>query len=202
MTTNKKEINKTTSPTISYSGEVTVKVLNGNRVIKHRTIHNNGTPRLFQTLCKALIGEASNLDTPSRLVLYEIHSNSGYNPEDFSTGDLKVILSSGNATLATLPSVWVSPPILKEVNGSYSAIFQFKIPYTVINTGNIHVMALLPNNATNQEDNYTNSILAYYLLQSNATTWDPIEIDSTALNNCLLVEWAMSFDNKNLEEAD
>lgn len=175
---------ETTNNAIEYSGKITVSTLDGDRVISKQTYHNNGTNKLFSFLSNCLSGDfnTAKATRPCRLLLLktdaaEIDKISDSKPTDSDYSDY------WDAEYYAAPPVYYSKTPVA-IGGTVT--YNFRVPFLILENGvNIKKMALVPETSNGVED-----ISAYYVLN------DSIQVPTSGGNFTILVDWELSFANK------
>lgn len=176
---------------IGYQGRVSVKVMNGKKVIASRTSHNTGCAKLWDFICKCISGSFIRDDRPCRLALFNRVDNDDM-PDDPKFTDSSLISS-------IIPVQMVSPPQEtvdengQPINGK-QVVFSFSIPSTYIFGTEIYKLALCPQTIANFTSK--DELDAYYLFKNNDGNWDPFSLEGFSGNYSLVVEWIMVFTNK------
>lgn len=175
---------ETTNNAIEYSGQITVSTLDGDRVVSKQTYYNNGTNKLFSFLSNCLSGDfnTARATRPCRLLLLktdenELSSITDSKPTDNNYKDFWDV------------NYYAAPPVYYSkapttVGGKIT--YNFRVPFLILENGvNIKKMALVPETSNN-----VNDISAYYVLN------DSIQVPTSGGNFTILVDWELSFANK------
>ena len=173
---------ETTNNAIEYSGQITVSALDGDRVISKQTYYNNGTNKLFSFLSNCLSGDfnTARASRPCRLLLLKTdntENTTNSKPTDTNYSDF------WDVNYYAAPPVYYSktPAV---VGGKIT--YNFRVPFLILENGvNIKKMALVPEASNNVDD-----ISAYYILD------DSIQVPTNGGNFTILVDWELSFANK------
>lgn len=180
-----------------YQGQVRTRVVDKtNRVLASYASHNGGTTKFFTGLAALLAGESTDVRAirPKFIALYQL-ANDTTQP-DATFGELVAPEVLRNVTsLIPLSSASVS-------DGSLSADLQLQIPFVNITGNSIHMFALFPESIADSNDptmdvagTQLENAIAYYKLV-NEGNWSPINIDSTAIQNSLIIDWSLAFSDK------
>lgn len=199
-----------TNNTLSYSGEVTLKVCDGARVLSTKKFHNAGTKYLARFLCLCLSGNYNSADN-IRPFKIKIYYNKNKDAETAQNNLENSIPCMGSfMSMDKLPFV----NDIVDNTGSkiigYSTTLHFLIPYTYIQADYVNAipnqLCLYGMNRKTSADNkkYCASVL---LTEINSATgkkeWAPIEVPATSRNNYnLIIEWTMKFELEKAAEND
>ena len=176
-----------TSTGIGYEGNVTISILNGNKLVSKKQCHNAGTVYLFKFLCDSLANSANQLERPTMVRLFSVGG-----PDD-TPDDPKWT----NDTVASSAVVYDVPPISardQSDNKKYVVSYHFRIPYSYITNAEIAKIALYaPYNMS-----ILNNMSAYFVLR-NGDAYDPIIMPVGAYSNySVIIEWDLAITNQNL----
>ena len=183
------------SPTISYNGEVSLKLYNKNKLIKSITNHNNGTDKLFSFIQSCLRGSfvEAKSSRPSKLILLrqgEI-TGDGLVDDNHSTPDGETGIAFWNSTHTISPAILYNkvPSIGKEMeDGSiyHFLNYSFRVPFSLIaSSAVISKLALVPEIFMGNPE----EICAYFRLS------EPIDLSEYDSNYTLIVDWKLKFRN-------
>ena len=159
---------------IKYSGEVTIQIVHGDKVVKTIRQHNSGTFRLFQYLAKCLVGVYEPLYAPKYLRLFH-----GDDANDLS-----------NATLLT-DAVVISSTSFDTTSENGKAQLTFTVPGNIFRVQNStpNILALYSQNdvsTLDANDKYT-LVLATTSVSGLGGAFD----DDTNL----IIVWEMTIGN-------
>ena len=168
-----------------YKGIVKAKVVDAQgRTLHCHQSHNGGTTKFFTDIAQVLAGVGNSATIqPYYFALYGLSSDN-------------VPTSTSWETLCSDSSLAAVSPLLPADSISYigagtpTTRLQIKIPFTYITAQHVYIFALFPKSVTGTAD--PSDALAYYKLES-AGTWGAFEIDQTARQNSLAIEWDLTF---------
>lgn len=192
---------KQQTSSIGYTGNITVSVQAGNKIISKKTYHNNGSKALFKFLATCIRGDYATADSmrPFSIKLFKVVE--GQNPQDirdYLDGEGWKKEGSFKSDKIQLASNEISYNKTATINNDeVSATLHFRIPYAYIFENKIYMACVYGKNS-HDDINWS----AYYLL-TNAETkgetgqeiWTPLTISQTKNYN-LLIDWTMSISNK------
>ncbi len=165
-----KKLNKT-SASVGYAGNIEIKIIRGEKVVKTIKAKNEGKQPLFNFLAGCLIGNYDAKGTPKYIML-------GYTESGEDTGTEAV---STNA----IPYSGVSVEYQEGPEGGLArAIFKFLIPFSFIPNGEEINCIRLYNSDLIWENH-----CAYFILQPGD------EIMSDGKSN-ILITWTMTISNQ------
>ena len=158
----KQETVKPTTTTIKYSGEVTIKVKKGNKVLSSYKSHNEGKEKLFKFIAEALSGTFTKDNRPCRLVLFKQLNDS----DTPAAPDFSINSSISSYIMYSTTPVPEAITSNNEVIG-YSITYHFVIPSAYIQSGNteIYKLAIYPETNSSESD-----ICATFLFTNEAGT--------------------------------
>lgn len=163
--------NKQTSASLGYYGNVEIKLMRGNKVIKTIKTHNSGRLSLFTFLANSLIGKFESGGTPRYIMLGNGVTDSV--AEQISTNAIPY----SSVSIETNSS---------ESDTHASAIFKFLVPFSSVSTGEeINIIRLYSQNSTSWENH-----IAYFMLT------EPLESDG---KSNILITWTMKVTNQTEE---
>lgn len=173
---------------ISYSGRVTISIVNGNKVISKKQYHNAGTVYLFKFLCECLADQADGLDRPCKIRLFS--TDEGDAPDN----------PHWNAdTVASAAILYDNTPVpARDPSGGdsnkYMVSYHFRIPYAYITRSDIAKIALY---SSRNADRYSEMSAYFCIVDSRTGDYAPIEMPVSAFNNySIIIEWDMSITNQ------
>ncbi len=177
MLEDQQEKNKSTS-SLTYTGKVNIKQSYKGKIIKEISINNNGTNRLFNSICQYL----ANID--DRLL-------SNYKPNFIGCSTEEKDLSSSSTSFNHIidgSMTWISR---KEINNS-DCILTAVIPGVILNNKIITYLGLFGNDELikNTETITNNTLLAFIELKG-----DDI-IKDISPQTSLIIEWTINVSNK------
>ena len=162
-----KTINKLSA--ISYNGQVTIKAVDGKRVLYSSRSHNTGKQKLFDFLANCLTGDfvAAKSAMPCRIACF-----------------------SGEVSKDTKVSTYVycdsSNYINHKTEDMAEVVFRFRIPYTCLKAGTtINYLALFPDVPSDPETD----CCAEFMLA------DGINVPNSGGNYTILVEWKITLQD-------
>ena len=181
---------------LCYQGQVRTRVVDKtNRVLASYASHNGGTTKFFSGLAALLAGASTDVRAirPKFIALYQLAKDETDPADTFD----KLV---NNKALRNVTSLI---PLSSAVfNGSQSADLQLQIPFVNITGNSIYMFALFPesiadvNNSTEDvAETRLGEAIAYYKL-IDAGKWSPISIDSSAIQNSLIIDWSLAFSDK------
>lgn len=184
--------------TLRYSGDLTISVMENERIISTRKIHNTGCKSLFMFFANCLAGEWSAAKSlrPCKIILFKTATGEDLTGETKSEYWTK---STQVSTKVTHDTAIVTLPITETKNGKtstigYCAKYHFRIPYLCLNEGqNVTKMALFPGDRYISGRNYFDSMCAYYRFPSEEAG---ILIPPTGGNYTIIVDWTLNIKNK------
>ena len=179
--------------TIGYKGNINVKVQRGNKIISNKNYHNTGNQSLFRFLCECLAGNYYDDLRPVKIKLF-----SGSNSEDISN-PYSWITNGTEGTVDTpvatpLALTYTNVAAIEDItdNYKYTVSYEFKIPYTYINTS-VYKAAIYAGN----ENDKTKWSAIFGFLNEDESGWDPIEITNADQQYYTLVlTWTMTISNQ------
>jgi len=183
--------------TFGYQGKITVKVQHGNKIIKTKEYHNNGTPLLFKFLCLALAGKYSDFLRPCKVKLFFFPGADGeqaVSPKEF---DWQTEFSGTNCPRGATPFIlYDTTPILERKHDPerYQVTFHFRIPFAMINDNVIHMVGFYPNNTF--PGNEIDASAYYLFVDDSGENWAPIELENITGNFSIILDWTMAVMNK------
>ncbi len=208
-----KKIKAVGTQQISYQGTIALAVRHGNRTLYTREYHNSGLPNLFKFLALALAGNASLATRPVKIRLYNYapaeedpESTAYVSPNNFKwsnsfVGNVKPDPASPFIQYDTTPVIKKVADVENPTDDDYhyETIFHFRIPFSYISMNRIHLIALFPNNATDDQLDAS----AYYKLvdDEDTNTWKPMVFDDVAGNYSIIIEWTLSLANKTITQS-
>ena len=145
----------------NYTGDITVKLTEGDRVYSEQHFHNTGCAKLFNFVADCLTGNfnAAKSSRPCRIVLFKLdpiedEENTTFNRlywNDDTRVSTKVIYDSAVTPGATIE------------NGS-TVTYHFRIPYLCLVDGaEVRKLGLYPDIISS----YSDDLCAYYILPSD-----------------------------------
>lgn len=180
------EVASQTANPIEYRGQITVSIMDGDRLISKNKYTNSGTSKLFAFLTNCLSGDfnTARYNRPCRLLLLE-----GGSGEDLDTSNPADEDADSNGNAFWGEHYYVAPPVYysKTPTALGNAVtFNFRVPFLLLNNGAIvKKMALVPELSSDISD-----ICAFYILS------DSIQVPTSGGNFTILVDWELSFSNK------
>jgi len=169
---------------LTYNGNITVTIVDGDRLISTKTYHNNAAQKLFQFFIASLRGEftAAKNTRPCRLVLFR--------RGDEETSASEINSTYWNDTYRVSTPVLYDTTIVKNNTNDCSVTYHFKIPYAQLTVGSkITKLGLYPNTISS----FSNDLCAYRFL----STEEAITIEGGSGNFTLIVDWELVISNKN-----
>ena len=157
--------------TIKYSGNASIKILNGKKIVKSVKQHNAGTPWFFQVLASAVIGNNESRNMPHYIDV--LQKRAGSDPIEYDS------LITNRIALTSKS--------FRAQEGGWIAIMSAVIPYRSLKS-----TAATQN--IDRVDIYSGSTGSNLLASVILTDGDVIEIAANTKNN-IAVEWDMSFTN-------
>lgn len=160
-----------TVSSVGYTGNIEIKMLRGDRVIKTVKAKNAGKMPLFNFLAKCLVGQFESTGTPKYIML-------GYTSSGLDA-DAEQVSSSA------IPYSGVSMES-QEVLEQALAVFKFLIPFSTIASGEVINCIRLYNSDIDWEGG---SHCAYFILD------EANKITSDGKSN-ILITWTMTVSNQ------
>ena len=160
-----KEVKKSKSNALSYTGDIHVKIVEDDRVYYDNYFHNNGTKKLFNFFIDALIGNytVAKSSRPCKIILFK------------KNDDGKTFTKVSNAVYYDSTAV----PGGDDKSGSVT--YHFRLPFLVLEGGaTVKRIGLYPNIISNEEDD----LCAYY----DFTDGNEIEIPTNGNNYTIIIE--------------
>lgn len=157
---------------IGYVGNVTVKVVRNNEVVKIVNGHNSGNPRLFEYIAKCLSSNYESVYAPKYIQIFHVLSDESV---DLSLQEsLAGIVPLSSATYKTdessstaqLTFVIPGATFTEEVNPNYFALYSYK-EYEHVN--NPMAVYYLEEGLSGSIDRTSNIIVVWELKIGNAT---------------------------------
>lgn len=176
---------------IGYQGRVSVKVMNGKKVIASRTSHNTGCAKLWEFICKCISGSFIWNERPCRLALFGLLDSDDKPDNPKFTND---------SLISSIIPVQIVSPLQEAVDESgqpidgKQVVFSFSIPSTYIFGTEIYKLALCPQTITDFTSK--DDLDAYYLFKNDEGNWVPFDLEDFRGNFSLVVEWTMVITNK------
>lgn len=176
---------------LSYTGSITISIMNGNKVVSKKHYHNAGTAYLFKFLCECLGGQENKLDRPTRVRLFTI------TPTESPTNP---VWTSGTSASAAL--VYDTTPIVTQDPGTeapydynrYKVSYHFRIPYAYITKDRIAKIALY---TARNADMYSAMSAYFCIIDKETGEYAPIEMPASAYNNySIIIEWDLAITNQ------
>ena len=167
-----KEVKKSKSNALSYTGDIHVKIVEDDRVYYDNYFHNNGTKKLFNFFIDALIGNytVAKSSRPCKIILFK------------KNDDGKTFTKVSNAVYYDSTAV----PGGDDKSGSVT--YHFRLPFLVLEGGaTVKRIGLYPNIISNEEDD----LCAYY----DFTDGNEIEIPTNGNNYTIIIEWKLTINN-------
>ena len=167
-----KEVKKSKSNALSYTGDIHVKIVEDDRVYYDNYFHNNGTKKLFNFFVDALIGNytVAKSSRPCKIILFK------------KNDDGKTFTKVSNAVYYDSTAV----PGGDDKSGSVT--YHFRLPFLVLEGGaTVKRIGLYPNIISNEEDD----LCAYY----DFTDGNEIEIPTNGNNYTIIIEWKLTINN-------
>ena len=157
---------------LEYSGNVTIKVVRNDTIIKTINGHNSGTYRLFEYIAKCLANIYESAYSPKYLQVFHAEDSSDTNLE-------------GKSSLVGIIAISTSTYSSDKVNQSGTASLTFTIPGELF-TGNVapNLFALY---STIDRLNTTSPLATYYLSES---------LTSISSDTNVIVVWELTIGNK------
>jgi len=177
--TNPTQITNSTTPqsNITYSGEVTIKVMQGKKEISRLSGHNAGKIDLFKGICYYLAGYADNSYIPAYIKASTATTSDDSEPTDFDALNAPAAITGRRA---------------EKSDGKWQSIYTAIITYSnLINPGStanpnpITYLALYSNDKITQ-------LATIKLADMGEGSWDGNIIQGSSV----IVEWRLSIDNK------
>ena len=167
-----KEVKKSKSNALSYTGDIHVKIVEDDRVYYDNYFHNNGTKKLFNFFIDALIGNytVAKSSRPCKIILFK------------KNDDGKTFTKVSNAVYYDSTAV----PGGDDKSGSVT--YHFRLPFLALEGGaTVKRIGLYPNIISNEEDD----LCAYY----DFTDGNEIEIPTNGNNYTIIIEWKLTINN-------
>jgi hypothetical protein len=184
---------------IGYTGQVSLKVLNGHKVITEYNQHNEGLPSLMNGICKLLEGTAkASSIRPGYIAAYTlVDGESSEAPDPAIAWETLIYGEDGKPAQLELASGYCSLDLIKieeaPASSAAAVTYSARIPYSLITSGKIYVLALLPQDLTNRDYAAERALACFRL--ANKTKWLPIICSGNDSESVLLVEWRLNFSD-------
>lgn len=186
---------------ITYSGKVTLTTKQGNKILRTKTFHNQGLPKLFSGL-SALLADGSSERTiikrassiiPHYIALYGFQTETYARQSPPTTAwDALIERDDSNLRKSGLELITSLIQIDKSENDGADLSLYFKIDTAGVAAGKkVYLLALFPR-VLDQDSDLENSAIAVYKLTDGNGKWLAEDIITTST---LLIEWQMSFKN-------
>lgn len=172
---------ETASSSISYKGNVTIKLVKGGKIIKSIKKHNTGCPELFKFLTECLVNLPNENSHPKYLRCFTFNDSGDDSPSMDNLGN-NALIGDGYVSYTDADSVEDSTT----TTYTYKSIFRFIIPSTIIRS-NINVVAIYNVNKVNEQSNPS----AFMQL----TGKDIISTNNLGAGISVIVIWEMSFQD-------
>ena len=177
-------IKKTKKSTVGYTGNVTVKVLHGNKVVKTYKKHNTGTYRLFEYIARCLGNTYDEMYAPRFIRAFYIDDI-----ENIPDSELHTYLSENVISGAIAYSrIEVKSD---EAEQTATVTFSFLVPNSLIYDNQLYINALAMYSLTTYDDASIEDPMAYVKLDN--------KIEVTEGSN-ILIEWGLTITNAQTEE--
>ena len=194
---------KQQTSSIGYTGNITISVQAGNKIISKKTYHNNGSKALFKFLVTCIRGDyaTANSMRPFYIKLFRVKDGTPKQIREYLNNEGWESSNTSNTTFDASKIVLASSEVSYNKTATIgddesSVTLHFRIPYAYIFQTEIHMACLYGKNSHN-DLNWS----AYYLLTDAGTTTENLEENWTALNISpaknynLLIDWTMSISN-------
>lgn len=185
------EVSQNNSTAIKYSGKVTVKLQQGNRILSSRQSTNSGGESMFKFIAYCLAGDYSVAEElrPCKVMLF-------HNDEDTPAG---AKATTGNASLCNFKYTENKsiPANTSTETAQWSTTYHFRIPYAWIRGNkNINTVCLYGKNAQVPENTSLGDYAAWYqFTDGTGNNWVPIETANLDNTN-IIIDWTVSIENK------
>ncbi len=172
------EFNNSSSTSITYQGNVTVKYVKNGKVIKKRKQHNAGTAELFDVILTALSGSLHTNRIPYYLLAFTTEGKSA------------------------LYKAAAKSSVIKVDNQTNSITYTFTLPYAMFNLStlsggkNINTLRLYGESHIVHDnlENSTNPLAAVELVED-----EQISYNDLIFGVSVIIEWKMTFSNATSE---
>ena len=172
--------------TLNYSGDITLKILDGDRVISTKEYHNTGTQKLFNFFGSCLRGEfrAAKSIRPCRVILFEA-----------GTGEIKDSVPTAeywnkNTKASTAVYYDSTPVVLDTEDGDGTTVqYHFRLPFLSLRSGAIITKVGLYPSIYSDE---AGDLCAYYYLDQDSY----INVPLRGGNYTIVIDWKLTIKNK------
>lgn len=192
---------------LSYSGDITIKLADGDVIYSIKHYHNTGRNKLFAFFADCLAGNFNNAKStrPCRVVLFELSDQESQadaliegglkqaiydeEPYSFISTEAKAMNGWNDLTCVSTKVYYDNTPtILSDKDGSV-VTYHFRIPYLCLVDGaTVRKVGLYPNEISN----YYQDLCAYYILPET----DKIKIPTGGSNFTVIIDWQLKIKNK------
>jgi len=164
---------------LKYSGDISLKILDGDRVLSEQKYHNHGCQKLFNFITDCLTGNfaAAKSSRPCRIVLFEMgsHEEKGVFNARYWNDDTKVSTK-----------VFYDSAVVPGSSNSSTITYHFRIPFLCLVSGaQVAKVGLYPDVITS----LSNDICAYYYLDT------PFEVPDHGGNFTVVIDWKLTIQN-------
>lgn len=186
---NKKVSNKKTNA-LGYRGNVTAKILHGNKVVKVQKIHNQGRIGLFRFMSHCLGNNYFGNEAPRFLRTFkctEALTNDNLNTQ--------LVMNNETSDIVAFGSIEYGEGVNEETGNEYaSVIYTFLVPSSQINVtqGDAQVNALCLYSLDTFGESSMNNPIAFVYLDT------PLEVSS---GSNLVIVWELSIENIETQES-
>jgi len=187
---------------LKYSGDITITLMDGDRVISKKKCHNTGCAKLFMFFTSCLAGEwsAAKSARPCKLVLFDKNPDETlYKTVPGSDKPLKVFNATywtDNEKISTIilhDGAVLPTPKYERINDEmvcvgYAAKYHFRVPYLcLVNRRKVFKMAIYPETITSLKTDMS----AYYIVDKDCE----IQIPDAGGNFTVIVDWTLNIVN-------
>jgi len=170
---------------LNYEGEITVKLVDGERVLSTKKYHNTGREPLFNFFTYCLAGNftaASDL-RPCRIILFELD-------EGETAGTFKAEYWNDKTKVSS--TVYYDSTVTPGAQDGISTItYHFRIPFLCLVGGaNVRKVGLYPDTITS----LSNDLCAYYFLDNEFT------VPYGGGNFTVVIDWTLKIRNITAQE--
>lgn len=159
---------------ITYKGDVNIKILHKNRVVKKIFESNTGEMSLFNFLVRCLSGEFNSDLLPYYIMLFNSSESVDFFPDNMNTLEQ---ITFNPIYLASQPTI-----------NDNSVTFSFLIPKTAIDTTKSSSNLVALYNKNNINSDYAEPSAWIYLTSDNTITLDS--------QSNIVIAWTMTIENK------
>lgn len=185
----------TNKDSLEYSGNVTIKLYDGERLLRTSKHHNTGCAKLFNFIADCLTGNFSGAKSsrPCKVVLFKHDTDYpiGSDKDDTVTFQPNSFNEKSRVSTKVFYDTTIYPGINED--GSSSITYHFRIPFLCLVGGErVYKVGLYPNTISDLRTD----ICAYYLLAKDEENKQDFEIPTEGGNFTVIIDWTLTIKNK------